>query len=54
MSSTHMVGTGTADSSRQWDALDSRNERLVEASHPLLRAPDQGSNDGDQHAATAA
>lgn len=30
--------TTNADSVQRWAALDSRNERLVDASHPLLAA----------------
>jgi hypothetical protein len=36
MPGTHRAGTCAADSKRQWAELDSCNERLVEASHPLL------------------
>jgi hypothetical protein len=54
MSAAPTLGTNAADSSQQWAALDSRNERLVEASHPLLRAPDEGRADGDRQSGAAA
>jgi hypothetical protein len=54
MSGTHMVGTSTANSGQRWADLDSRNERLVEATHPLLRAPAQDGKDDDRQSATAA
>ncbi|GEM_PF-2334234 len=46
-----MSGTSTSDSSQRWAALDSRNERLVEASHPLLRALDRDQPDSSSKAA---
>jgi len=55
MSAAPMLGTSTADSSsQQWAALDSRNERLVEATHPLLRTPDKRSADSERQTETAA
>ncbi len=36
MSGTSKSGTADAESSQRWAALDKRNERLVDASHPLL------------------
>jgi hypothetical protein len=48
-----MSGTTNSDSSQQWAALDSRNERLVEASHPLLRTLKRDKPENDRPAAAA-
>ncbi len=36
MSGTSKSSTTDAESSQRWAALDKRNERLVDPSHPLL------------------
>lgn len=36
MSGSSTASPGGADSSQRWAALDKQNERLVDASHPLL------------------
>ncbi len=36
MSGTSKASTGDAESGQRWAALDKRNERLVDPSHPLL------------------
>ena len=36
MSGLSTSGTASADGSQRWAALDKQNERLVDASHPLL------------------
>lgn len=53
MSGTSILATSTSDSNQQWAALDSANERLVEASHPLLHAADGDRTDRDQPSASA-
>jgi hypothetical protein len=53
MSGTTMLGTTTSDSSQRWADLDSSNERLVEASHPLLRAADRDRTDSDRTGGSA-
>ena len=53
MSGTSTADTNSSDSSQRWDALDNRNERLVEASHPLLREPDRDRPEAERAAAAA-
>jgi hypothetical protein len=36
MSGSGTSSTGGTDSGQRWAALDKQNERLVDASHPLL------------------
>ena len=36
MSGLSTSGTASTDGSQRWAALDKQNERLVDASHPLL------------------
>jgi hypothetical protein len=36
MSGLSMSGAASTDGSQRWAALDKQNERLVDASHPLL------------------
>ncbi len=36
MSGTTRSGASSAESNQRWAALDQQNERLVDASHPLL------------------
>jgi len=36
MSGTAMSGTSGSESNQKWADLDSKNERLVDATHPLL------------------
>lgn len=48
MSGTSKSGTGNGDSAQRWAALDQRNERLVDASHPLLAELRRERADADQ------
>jgi hypothetical protein len=54
MSGASTPGTSTADSGQRWAALDSRNERLVDASHPLLRLVDDSRDDAKREPEAAA
>jgi hypothetical protein len=46
---TSMTKAGGANSQERWAALDSQNERLVDATHPLLTALRRTAQDDERH-----